>query len=370
MKKKSLAQCNKDANKDFSLTIVTKIFPSAEQALLIDDTLNKYIVITNQLINEVKDLEALPKMSSATVSGDIPSCLRGQIVQDVRSIYKKTKKNNTAWPILKRPVAIWNNQNVKINHNRIEFPVNINGKCTRISVKIALQSFIRDALNNCRLGSLRITKRGSDYIAQIAYTPNLHECESSDIVMGIDLGILCPAVAVTSDGHTKFFGNGRERKYKRRHFQKKRRSLQSKKKIKKVKSIGHKEQRWMNDQDHKLSRQLVDYAIAHNVGTIKLEWLNNIRNSTRTSRKNKYNKYFYRNDISIDNWSFYRLTQYIVYKARLAGIKLIFVNPANTSKTCPCCGKLNAINNRNYECECGYKSHRDRVGAYNIMQTN
>jgi IS605 OrfB family transposase len=218
------------------------------------------------------------------------------------------------------------------------------------------------------LGSLRITKKNNKYVAQIAITPNLPEAKNTHIVMGVDLGILCPAVAATSNGKIQFFGKGRERKYKRRHFQKKRKKLQRKKKLKKVKHLGQKEQRWMNDQDNKLSRQIVNYAINNNVDTIKLEYLGNIRNSTRTSRKNKYIKY--RNDTLIDNWSFYRLTQYIIYKARLAGIKVIFINPANTSKACPRCGKLNTTNNRHYECECGYKTHRDIVGAYNIMQAN
>ena len=43
------------------------------------------------------------------------------------------------------------------------------------------------------------------------------------------------------------------------------------------------------------------------------------------------------------------------------------INPAYTSQTCPCCGKRNHANDRNYVCSCGYHTHRDRLGAVNIL---
>ena len=368
MSRRSITKCNRDAQKAFSITLNIVLHPNKTQRTLIDSTLKTYIDTINLVVDSIKDLNELPKMSSATIAAELPSCLRGQIVQDVRSIYKKTKKHNTTWPVLKKPVAIWNNQNFHIVNNKIKFPVCINGKCTQIAVNIKIPNNMKSQLNCCKLGSLRISIKNNKYIAQIAITPNLPAVNNTNVVMGVDLGVLCPAVAVISTGKTQFFGNGRERKYKRRYFQRTRKRLQHKKKLKKIKCLSQKEQRWMNDQDHKISRQIVNYAITNNVDLIKLECLGNIRNSTRTSRKNKYIKY--RNDTLIDNWSFYRLTQYIVYKARLAGIKILFINPANTSKKCPYCSNLNTTDNRHYECECGYKSHRDRVGAYNIMKSN
>ena len=67
----------------------------------------------------------------------------------------------------------------------------------------------------------------------------------------------------------------------------------------------------MNDKDHKTSREIVNFAIQHNVGIIRLEKLANIRKQTSKSRKNNH---------SLSNWSFYRLAQYIEYKANLIGI--------------------------------------------------
>lgn len=49
--------------------------------------------------------------------------------------------------------------------------------------------------------------------------------------MGIDLGLKIPAVAVTSIGKTRFFGNGRQNKYIRRKYQQRRRKLGKLKKL-------------------------------------------------------------------------------------------------------------------------------------------
>ena len=176
--------------------------------------------------------------------------------------------------------------------------------------------------------------------------------------MGIDLGVKCPAVAVTSSGKTKFYGNGRQNKQKRRKFTAKRKKLGKAKKLKAIKKSRNKEQRWMTDQDHKISRAIVNDAAASGVKTIKLEELSGIRQSARTSRKNNH---------SLHSWSFYRLAKFIEYKAALAGIEVVYVNPAYTSQTCPCCGKRNHANDRNYVCSCGYHTHRDRLGAVNIL---
>ena len=67
--------------------------------------------------------------------------------------------------------------------------------------------------------------------------------------------------------------------------------------------------------------------------------------------------------------SFYRLMKYIEYKAKLEGIKVEYVNPEYTSQRCPGCGTLNKARDRRYICKsCGYTTHRDRLGAINIME--
>jgi IS605 OrfB family transposase len=130
------------------------------------------------------------------------------------------------------------------------------------------------------------------------------------------------------------------------------------KKLTAIRKRTNKERRWMRDTDHKISRQLVNYAKDNHVSTIRLEKLSGIRQTARTSRKNAKN---------LHSWSFYRLAQYIEYKAILAGMKVEYVDPKYTSQKCPACGKRNKANDRKYRCGCGYQGHRDIVGALNII---
>ena len=101
-------------------------------------------------------------------------------------------------------------------------------------------------------------------------------------------------------------------------------------------------------------------AKAHDISVIKLERLQNIRSTTRTSRKNNH---------SLHTWSFYRLATFIEYKAKLAGIKVEYVDPAYTSQICPICGSIQHAKDRNYICRCGYHTHRDLLGAINICNS-
>ena len=62
----------------------------------------------------------------------------------------------------------------------------------------------------------------------------------------------------------------------------------------------------MKDIDHKLSREIVNTAKAHDVSVSKLERLQNIRSTTRTSRKNNHNLHMLweKNSVSLPaQWS-------------------------------------------------------------------
>jgi putative transposase len=80
----------------------------------------------------------------------------------------------------------------------------------------------------------------------------------------------------------------------------------------------------------------------------------------RTSRKNEKH---------LHTWSFYQLSRFIEYKAKLAGISVVYVDPKYTSQHCPQCGTKNKARDRKYVRGCGYVAHRDRVGALNMMKT-
>ena len=339
------------------------------QKTLVEETMNEYIDTVNRLVSVAVNGTSIRKYTTSDVDADLPSALTNQCIRDARSIVNKYNKlcrkmaaenKEPSIPILKRPCFYVNNQNFKIKDGCIEFPVLINGRSKRISIRTLMTDRQKQLFSNARLGTMRVVYKGNKIVAQVVYEAIEPECSNTGNVMGIDLGIKCPAASYISDGSVKFYGNGRKNKYMRRHYKKLRQKHQEAKRMKVVKRIHNKEQRIMKDIDHKLSHDIIETAVSHNVRVIKLERLENIRSATRTSRKNNH---------SLHTWSFYRLAQYIEYKARLAGIQVEFVDPAYTSQKCPVCGHVHHADDRNYTCDCGFHIHRDLLGAMNICNS-
>lgn len=363
------------------LSETVKLFPTSYQKALIATTMAEYISTVNGLVSYAVNGHSIAKTTSADVSANLPSALKNQCIRDAKSIVKKHYKQCYAavaknrslakrgsairvkasrLPVLHKLCCYVNNQNYRVRDNRIDFPVMVNGKSKHISVPVKLTDRQNMLLSNAKLGTMRIVVKNRVLVAQIVYEAVEPELKPAGNIMGVDLGIKCPAVSYCSDGSIKFYGNGRRNRYMRRHYAYLRRKLQASKKMKAVMCINDKEQRIMRDIDHKLSHDIIKTAIAHNVKVIKLEQLQNIRSTTRRSRKNNH---------SLHTWSFYRLAKFIEYKARLAGITVEYVNPAYTSQRCPVCGSIHHADDRTYTCECGFHIHRDILGAMNICNS-
>ncbi|MEY9972947.1 putative transposase [Lysinibacillus sp. RC46] len=342
-----------------TITVKVKLLPTKEQASILQNMSQLYVYTINSLVSEMVAEKKSTKKSSKDISADLPSAVKNQAIKDAKSVFKKVKKNKfKVVPVLKKPVCIWNNQNYSFDFTHISMPIMMEGKAIKTPIRALLvdkENRNFDLLKH-KLGTLRITKKANKWMAQISVTIPTSE-KTGTKIMGVDLGLKVPAVAVTEDGSARFFGKGRQNKSVRRKFKSKRKKLGKLKKLNAIRNLDDKEQRYMKNQDHKVSRAIVNFAKENNISVIRLEQLTNIRQTARTSRKNEKN---------LHNWSFYRLAQFIAYKANLGGIKVEFVNPAYTSQTCPKCSEKNKAQDRIYKCKCGFEKHRDLVGAMNI----
>ncbi|HBT46997.1 MAG TPA: transposase [Peptococcaceae bacterium] len=83
---------------------------------------------------------------------------------------------------------------------------------------------------------------------------------------------------------------------------------------------------------HLISRQIVDFAVEHGAKIIVFENL-------KTLRPEKGTKSHYLNQ-KLGYWVRGRVYRYARYKALHAGILVVRVSPADTSRRCPLCGKL------------------------------
>ena len=441
------------------LTTSLKLELNSEEETVLRAEMEKYIACVNSLVALHLSGVSIQKFSSKDVVAELPSAVKNQAIRDAKSVLRRyTKKQwkveqKRAWfeaqgktpkhpirdakvPVLHRPVLLVNNQNFKIDLDAktVSFPLFRDGETApRKTTRNSVQKTIRVATITPRqcelltttphLATLRIVRRGNTLLAQVGYTVEEPEtveldallAEPNTLVMGVDLGIKCPAVSYSTDGKIRFYGNGRKNRYKRRKCYARRQRLQKARKLCAIKRISDKEARLMRDRDHQVSRAIVNEAIRQGVRVISLEDLDGIREGctkstpTRKSRKNvdkpkvdsvatntgepvqlalfsesealtkkqrrkarKLSKKQIaarrKNNRSLNSWSFYRLAKYIEYKAALAGILVAYVNPYKTSQRCPHCGKEHKAKDRRYECECGFHAHRDVVGAINIAR--
>lgn len=179
-----------------------------------------------------------------------------------------------------------------------------------------------------------------------------------DDVLGIDLGV--KNIAVDNTGTT--FSNEKVEQV-RRKLHKLRGDLQSKgtKSAKrKLKRVSGREARFRTDTNHRISKYLVEKAKGTGCA-IALEDLSGINQRTVVRKQQRSERL---------SWAFYQLRSFITYKAALAGVPIILVDPRYTSQRCNKCGhteKANRKNQAEFECKrCHHTDHADCNGAKNI----
>jgi IS605 OrfB family transposase len=179
-----------------------------------------------------------------------------------------------------------------------------------------------------------------------------------DGFIGIDLGI----VNIATDSTGEYF-SGEVIEKNRQRLQRLRGKLQSKgtKGCKrKLKRLSGKQKRFQKHTNHCIAKRIIEKA--KDTGrAIAIENLKGIRR-TATVRKSQRARH--------SNWAFYQLKLFIAYKAKLAGIPVMEVNPRNTSKSCSKCGhceKSNRTSQSEFVCKsCGHSINADLNAAINI----
>jgi len=174
-------------------------------------------------------------------------------------------------------------------------------------------------------------------------------------LMGVDLGRR--RVAVDSDAHPY---EATEVNRLRAHYPKVRRSLQRKgtKEAKRLlKRLSGREKRHMRAINHTISKHLIE-AAQTTQRQIALEDLTGIRQRTKVRKPQRYCHH---------SWSFYQLRQYVAYKAQAAGVPVVLVDPAYTSKTCHLCGHRGHRSGLQFACtRCNVVMDADWNAAMNI----
>lgn len=371
-------------------TAKLRIFPDEDQSALLLDTLSAYTsacnfvcdLIFSQKIKadrysvhdaayrQCRSLFSLPSQMAQSVIRTVTASVKA-IESNMRShpekFRKKNGKENKPIPRFRSPQLdlvrvrdyslLWNKE-----HTGRVFSLNtVKG---RIKVPFRSDAMEWAFTEGAKLGTAKLVHRKGKFYLHIPVTTEVPDPPEITNAAGIDRGIRF--LTVSYDGKNTSFASGAEVKQKRARYKKLRQSLQKKQTSsarRRIRAIGHRENRWMNDVNHCLSKTL---CTQYPQGTLfVLEDLTGIRSaSERVRAEDRY--------VQV-SWPYYDLEQKLTYKAQMNGSMVIKVDPRYTSQTCPICGHTEKNNrdqaNHIFRCrECGYTSNDDRIAAMNLQK--
>lgn len=356
-----------------TITAKIQIFVPDHQVEHLKVTMDIYRKACNWLSNHVFETKNLNQVklnhlyySDLRQHFGLKSQMAQSVMKTVIARYKSAKTNKHDWSLItfKQPEydLVWN-RDYSLTQN--QFSVNtLDG---RIKLNYERKGMKKYFNGTWKFGTAKLVHRFDKWFLHIPMTKEFVALENKNVnnVVGIDLGINFLATTYDSEGNTRFF-NGRKVKHKRGQFKATRKQLQQKQTPsarKKLKEIGSRENRYVRDVNHQVTKALVEQ---YSKGTLfVLEDLTGVRNATeKVHIKNRY--------VSV-SWAFYQFREMLEYKATLHGHKVIAVDPKYTSQTCPKCGHVDKRNRNKkthtFKCvNCSYTSNDDRIGAMNLYR--
>lgn len=357
---------------ELTITAKIKICPIEQQKRLLLETLQAVKAGCNFVSEQVYQSKVLTRSKLIKMTYDTlrsKYLLRSQMSQSIAiaviAKYKSAKSNGHDWSkiMFKKPeYDLVFNRDYSIRPNGI---FSINTLEGRIQVPYEIKGMEHFFDGTWKFGTVKLVYKKQKYFLHIPMTKEFPDADLNEIqnVVGVDMGINFLAVSYNSKNMTTFF-KGRHIKDKRAQYKRVRKSLQQKQTPsarRRLKKIGSRENRWMTDVNHQVSKALVELAGKNSL--IVLEDLDDVRSVTEKVRK--------RDRWYTVSWAFYQLRQMIEYKAKMNQSTVIAVDPSYTSQTCPKCGHTEKANRKKkihlFECRtCGYTSNDDRIGAMNL----
>ena len=357
-----------------TITAKVQIVATDTDKVLLNKTMSVYCDACNYVSDYVfrtHDLKqfSLNKILYSTLREkfSLKSQMAQSVFKTVIARYKTILENQNEWikPFFKKPQydLVWN-RDYSLTQNC--FSVNtLNGRVKLPYFAEGMSEYFNHSIY--KFGTAKLVNKHGKYYLHIPVTYEVEESNISDIcnVVGIDRGINF-VVATYDSKHKSGFVSGKAIKQKRADYSRLRKGLQMRhtpSSRRRLKAIGQRENRWMQDINHQVSKALATGNPKHTL--FVLEDLTGIRNATeRVKTKDRY--------VSV-SWSFYDLEQKLIYKAKQNQSSVIKVDPRYTSQCCPACGHTEKSNRNKkihlFTCKnCGYTSNDDRIGAMNLYR--
>ena len=357
-----------------TITAKVQIVATDTDKVLLNKTMSVYCDACNYVSDYVFRTHDLKQFSLNKIlysalreKFSLKSQMAQSVFKTVIARYKSILENQNEWikPSFKKPQydLVWN-RDYSLTQNC--FSVNtLNGRVKLPYFAEGMSKYFNHSIY--KFGTAKLVNKHGKYYLHIPVTYEVEESNISDIcnVVGIDRGINF-VVATYDSKHKSGFVSGKAIKQKRANYSRLRKELQMRhtpSSRRRLKAIGQRENRWMQDINHQVSKALATGNPKHTL--FVLEDLTGIRNATeRVKTKDRY--------VSV-SWSFYDLEQKLIYKAKQNQSSVIKVDSRYTSQCCPACGHTEKSNRNKrihlFTCKnCGYTSNDDRIGAMNLYR--
>ncbi|HEU4782978.1 MAG TPA: RNA-guided endonuclease TnpB family protein [Ktedonobacterales bacterium] len=235
----------------------------------------------------------------------------------------------------------------------------------RVEVPFRFGAYAEGMLQRTRGQADLLYRNDTFFLAITVDAPESTPTDTDDF-LGVDLGII--QLATTSDGAFLNYSAGPKHshmnqvraRYSRFRAKLQKQGTKSAKRL--LRKRSGREKRFAKDVNHCLSKAIVQTAKGTSRG-IALEDLQGIRERAKRTVTKRHRRVLH-------TWSFFQLRAFIAYKAALAGVRVVYVNPAYTSQTCSACGHCEQANRKTqskFLCtSCGFSAHADVNAAINI----
>lgn len=346
-------------------TVSIKLAPSVEQASALLDVQRAFTAACNRISvvaaqARVWNRVALHHLTYYGVRAESPlgSQMVCNAVKAVADVYKvrKPRRDVEITPSVFRAAA-------SVHYDKRTYSirgeaVSLNTLTGRVIVPMTLGAFQRDLLARGAPKEAELVRhRKQWYFNLVLELPNAAPSGGTD-VLGVDLGE--NVIAATSTG--KLFSGGALRDKRDRHL-----ALRSRLQAKGTESarqllrkVSGRESRHMRHVNHEVSKMIIAEAVRTGAGMVVLEKLTHIMTRIRAKKRMRSR---------LHRWAWAELQRFIEYKAIGAGLKVVYANPAYTSKTCSNCGVLGNRNKHHFFCSnCGIQRHSDANAALNIRK--
>lgn len=227
------------------------------------------------------------------------------------------------------------------------------------------REFLDRAINgDASFGSTDIFYNDGNPFVNITVSWDVAVNKPNDVTtaVGVDLGenvIYAAAVEDLQSDDTKAveLENGAEFRHHRERLSERKDKLQKQGDLKGVKETRNERRKYTEQVTHRVAKEIVGLAVAHEPAVIRLEDLTHYRERATNA---------------IHDWPYAEIQEKVCYKATENGIPVEKVDPRYTSQTCSECGHQDSSNRSgvDFQCgDCGYEIHADANAAMNIART-